>query len=151
MELSEFLVRAKINTYASSGEGGERRLEDGSKELVYEEDDWKYRDRYFGFNPFVGEEVVWKNGKAIWAMNYYGRITAKNVPVEEVYEFLKKAMKHVKEDRPFRGPAEFREENFKYVDQSEGTIDDFAGIETIYSEDSKVHELKYHGCKIEEK
>ncbi len=30
-QLNKFLVKAKINTYASSGEGGEKVLPDGSK------------------------------------------------------------------------------------------------------------------------
>lgn len=55
-QLSKFLVKAKINTYASSGEGGERIFPDGSKE--FEEKEFKYRDRYFGFNPFIGEEIA---------------------------------------------------------------------------------------------
>ena len=48
-QLSKFLVKAKINTYASSGEGGEKTLSDGSKEFEFEEKELKYRDRYFGF------------------------------------------------------------------------------------------------------
>ena len=47
-QLSKFLVKAKINTYASSGEGGEKILPDGGKEFEFEEKEFKYRDRYFG-------------------------------------------------------------------------------------------------------
>lgn len=65
VELNKFLVRAKINTYASSGEDGEVVLEDGSRELSYKSGKWKYRDRHFGLNPFIGEEVVWMNGKIV--------------------------------------------------------------------------------------
>jgi hypothetical protein len=64
-QLSKFLVKAKINTYASSGEGGEKLLSDGSKEFEFREKEFKYRDRYFGFNPFVGEEIVWQNEKVV--------------------------------------------------------------------------------------
>lgn len=112
MKLEEFLVKAKLNTYANSGEGDEKKLEDGSRELVYEEVEYKYRDRYFGFNPFIGEEVVWKEGIVIWAMNYYGAILSNNISAKEVYEFLKKAMQQVKEGRPFRGPSKFKEGDF---------------------------------------
>ena len=59
-QLSKFLVRAKINTYASSGEGGENLLPDGNKEFRFKEKEFRYRDRYFGFNPFVGQEVVFQ-------------------------------------------------------------------------------------------
>ena len=88
MELSKFLVKAKIATYASEGEGGEKDLEDGSKELTYEEEEFRYRDRYFGFNPFSGEEVVWKNNEFIWVMNYYGKVVSDKIPAKQIYEFL---------------------------------------------------------------
>ncbi len=35
MELRQFLVRAKTSTYASKGEGDERILADGNKELTF--------------------------------------------------------------------------------------------------------------------
>ena len=63
-KLSDFLVKAKINTYASG------------KEFDFEEKEFRYRDRYFGFNPFIGEEVVWQKKEIIWGMNYYGRIVS---------------------------------------------------------------------------
>lgn len=148
MELRDFLAKAKINTYASNGGGGEKTIEDGGKELIYEDSEWKYRDRYFGFNPFIGEEVVWKNNKVVWGMNYYGRVVSVKVDVRQVYQFLQKAMRLVKIERPFRGPNDFREGEWKYRDESNGTIDKFEGIETIYFQEEKVYELKYHGGKI---
>ena len=57
-ELCSFLVRAKIRTYASGREGV--IVKNRSKELIFEEEDFRYRDRYFGSNPFIGEEVVFE-------------------------------------------------------------------------------------------
>ena len=77
MELSKFLVKAKIATYASEGEANERVLEDGAKELTFEDGKLKYRDRYYGFNPFVGEEIVWKapaEPKVLGLSNYTGNL-----------------------------------------------------------------------------
>jgi len=145
MELKEFLIKAKINTYASSGEGGEKTLGDGSKELICADGEWKYRDRYFGFNPFIGEEVVWKNEKVVWGMNYYGTIISKEADAKSLYQFLQKAMRLVKSERPFRGPTEFCEGDWKYADESFGDMDKFKGTETIYFRGEKVYELKYHG------
>ena len=68
MKLEEFLVRAKQNTYASAGEE-EDILTDGSKELLYEEGDFKYRDRYFGSKTFAGEEIIWKNDNRVIDMD----------------------------------------------------------------------------------
>lgn len=87
-QLSKFLVKAKINTYASSGEGGEKILADGSKEFEFRERKFKYRDRYFGFDPFIGQEIVFQNKKIVWGMNYYGRVVSKVIPQKQVYQFL---------------------------------------------------------------
>jgi hypothetical protein len=149
MELQDFLVKAKVNTYASNGESKEKILKDGSKELIYKNANLIYRDRYFGFNPFVGEEIVFLDNKAIWGMNYYGKILSKNIDPEQLYTFLKKALLLVKKERPFRGLSEFKEEKWKYQDKNQGTLKSFAGTEEIYFEKKKVYELKYHGGAIE--
>ena len=62
MKLNEFLIKAKLRGYASSGEGGETRLDNGGKVLSYKEGDYEYKDTYFGFNPFIGEEIVLYKG-----------------------------------------------------------------------------------------
>jgi hypothetical protein len=51
-EFLHFLVNAKKNTYASEGEFSEKKLNDGTRQLTYEIKNFKYRDNYFGFNPF---------------------------------------------------------------------------------------------------
>lgn len=149
MNLEKFLVEAKKNTYASDGEGGEKRLGDGSKELTFEKSGYTYRDRYFGFNPFLGEEVVFdNNGKAIWGMNYYGLILSENVEGKELYSFLQEALKLVAEDRPFRGPEIFKIDDWRYIDKSAGDLESFQGVEEIYYQQEKVYELTYHGGKV---
>lgn len=141
--LAKFLVKAKTSTYA--GGVGEKRLEDGSKELVYKEGDFRYRDRYFGFNPFCGQEIVWQKGEAIWAMNYYGQVISDFEP-KKVYNFLRKALKKVKEDYPFRGPAHFRDEKFDYINtDSSGSISEFCGVERIFYDGKEVYIGYFHG------
>jgi len=151
MELSKFLVKAKRSTYASVGEAEEKVLEDSAKELTFEEGIFKYRDRYYGFNPFIGEEVVFKNGKIVWSMNYYGKIVSDVVPAKQIYDFLKMAMRQVKEDRPFRGPNNFKNGDFEYIDQSTGDINDFSGTEKILFKGQEVYRLIYHGGVVEDK
>jgi hypothetical protein len=148
MDFTTFLLKAKLRTYATGGEGNEKDLEDGAREMSYREGDFYYRDRYFGFNPFIGEEVVWENGKVIWAMNYYGMVTDESAPGREVYGFLQKAMQRITADRPFRGPDEYREGDFLYQDQSAGTVDQFSGEERILFQNRQVYALKYHGGKV---
>ncbi len=150
-QLSKFLARAKINTYASSGEGGEKILPDGSKEFEFEEKEFKYRDRYFGFNPFIGEEIVWQNGKIIWGMNYYGKIISETIPAKQIYQFLQEALKKITEDRPFRGSNNFRHGDFEYFNEAEGTLENFKGEEEIFYKKQIVYKLNYNGGLIIQK
>ncbi|MBY9004255.1 MAG: hypothetical protein KGD73_09815 [Candidatus Lokiarchaeota archaeon] len=151
MELSNFLVKAKINTYANIGERGEKILQDGCKELEYSERNFQYSDRYYGFNPFIGEEVIFDNGEFIWGMNYYGGVSGDQISAIDVYRFLQKAMRLVREDRPYRGPSNYTEGNFEYVDKSEGNLDSFYGFETIFFKGKEVYKLHYHGGMISKK
>jgi len=144
-ELAKFLVKAKKNTYASQGEGGETILEDGSKELVYEENEFRYRDRYFGVRQFIGEEIVWKNGKAVWGMNYSGSTLKGIVPAEQLYNFLKEALRNINLKKPFRGPENFKKAEFEYKNKTFGKIEGFKGTETILYKRKKVFVLEYHG------
>ncbi len=148
MTLNEFLAKAKINTYASLGETGEKRLPDGTREMVFQEGNWKYRDRYFGNKSFIGEEVLWRNNSVLWAMNYYGGLTAKDVSSESIYGFLKKALRQVTYENPFRGPSAFVEGDFNYRNETSGTVEDFSGEEIIIRSGKEVYRLKYHGGLI---
>lgn len=145
MNLEEFLVKAKVNTYARSGESGESKLDDGSRGLGYEEGEWKYRDRYFGFSSFIGEEVVWKGNEIIWGMNYFGRVLSVAINIEEIYEFLKKALSRVEKSAPFRGPEVLHDGNFSYRNSSSGSVEEFHGVEMILYQGKRVYELEYHG------
>ena len=151
MKLNEFLVKAKIATYATQGEANERILNDTCKELIFEDGELKYRDRYYGFNSFVGEEIVWKGDKIIWSMNYYGKIHKTEIKPKKIYEFLKKAMRQISKERPFRGPNNFKEGDFEYIDESKGDVDFFKGTEKIFYKGEEVHILEYHGGLIKPK
>jgi len=144
-QLSKFLVKAKINTYASSGENEERILADGSKEFKFKEKEFKYRDRYFGYNPFIGQEIVWQDEKVVWGMNYYGKIFSETVPAKDIYQFLQEALKRVPKDKPFRGPNNYKRDDFKYINKVRGKIEKFEGQETIFYKNQLVYKLNYHG------
>ena len=150
-QLSKFLVKAKINTYTSSGEGGEKVLFDGSKEFEFIEGEFKYRDSYFGLNFFVGEEIVWKSGKTVWGMNYYGKIVSQTVSPRQIYQFLQEALRKIPENKPFRGPQRFQKDNFKYFNKTKGTVEKFEGEEMIFHKGISVYKLIYHGGIIKEK
>ena len=152
MKLIKFLVKAKKKGYASNGEGGERILKNGAKELRFKEGDFEYVDTYYGFNPFIGEEIVFENGKFIWGMNYFGKVFNKNTFfAKKVYSFLKKSMILFNKEMPFRGPKNFKEGDFKYTNKTKGNIKKFNGNEIIFYKGKKVYELNYHGSLIKSK
>jgi hypothetical protein len=148
MEFVTFLLKAKLKTYSTGGEGSERNLDDGTREMSYREGNFFYRDRYSGFNPFIGQEVVWENDKVVWAMNYYGMVMDESVSAGDVYQFLQKAMQRVGAERPFRGPDEYAEGDYLYKDSSEGNLSQFSGEETIFFQNKQVYLLTYHGGKV---
>ena len=56
--LIDFIIKAKLSGYAGSGEGQELKFNDGSKGFEFLSGDYRYLDRYNGFNPFSGSERV---------------------------------------------------------------------------------------------
>ncbi|MFA5232656.1 MAG: DUF5680 domain-containing protein [Candidatus Paceibacterota bacterium] len=150
-QLSKFLVKAKINTYSFSGEDSEKILSDGGKEFNFKEKEFRYQDRYFGFSPFIGEEIVFRAGEFIWGMNYYGKIFSQIVPPEKIYQFLREALKNIPEDKPFRGPDRIERGNLKYFNKAKGSIEKFEGEETIFYKRKLIYKLVYHGGIVMEK
>lgn len=140
-----FLIKAKKNSYALVGEKKEKTLVDGAKELVFSDGLFSYRDCYYGFNPFAGEEVVFYDKRPIWIMNYSGRCISKDIPSKEIYDFLKKCLKKVNTKTLYRGPLEYKIGNFLYKNKINEAVDYFIGNECIYFKGKKVYELNYSG------
>lgn len=145
-----FLTKAKKNSYALVGEKKEKRLADGAKELVFSDGLFYYRDRYYGFDPFAGQEVVFYGKKPIWVMNYSGRCLSKNITPKEIYYFLKKCLQRVNTKTLYRGPLEYKVGDFLYKNQVKGDNDYFNGIERIYFKGKKVYELNYCGMFLKD-
>lgn len=148
VKLGIFLATAKKSTYASQGEANEIILADGGKEFSDVANGFTYRDRYYGFNPLSGQEIVFKNKVAIWSMNYYGKIIDSSSSPKEVYAFLKEALRQVEKELPYRGPARFNKDKFEYRNESKGGLENFIGEEIIRYNGKEVYTLYYHGGLI---
>lgn len=97
-ELAYFLVKAKKATYANkTNKINSSRKE--SHDYSYQENNYTYFDSFFGAENFSGQEIVYKDEKPCWSMNYYGRVIGKNFNGD----FLKEALLQVDEKLPFRG------------------------------------------------
>jgi len=150
-DLKKFLKEAKINTYASGGEEGEVRLKDSGKKFEYKKGNFYYRDIYYGFNPFIGEEIVCQGEKVVWGMNYCGKIVSKIILPKQIYQFLQEALRKIPKSKPYRGPNRLKKDNFEYLNKVKGTIEKFEGEETIFYKGRLVYKLIYHGGIIIEK
>ena len=154
-KLVEFICEAREKcSYETVGETGEQTLEDGTKIIgPYEKEEYSYVDKYKGFEYFVGIEEVFIDDEKIWERKYRGGINSELVndrgKEEEIYAFLKEAMKQYPKKEPFkRGPKKFLNEKFKgyeYIDECDGNIEDYTGREIIKLDDEIVHEIEYSG------
>jgi len=148
-QLAEFLVQAKRATYAAgSNEAAGTPLLSGSRQLEHRLGDVLYRDIYFGFEFFIGQETVYENDQPVWAMSYAGGMASTAVNANEVYPFLQKALRQVEAASPYRGPGLIRGDDFQYTSQTNGTLENFWGIERISRNRGVVYELRYHGGRL---
>ena len=67
----------------------------------------------------------------------------------KIYSFLKKCLKKVNANNPFRGPSEYQSGEYIYKNKTKGDIDNFYGEELICYKNKKIYELKYHGGLVE--
>jgi len=138
-DLAKFLVEAKRNCYAGSGQ--EERLPDGAKRLTFENGPFHYTDEYAGSLQAPGTEIVrWKreDGQRIWQMSYAGGVSnSQQDRAGETIEFLKKALTAVSVGLPYRGPPRFERTPLVYDCNVGGDITSFHGEERIIDETGK--------------
>jgi len=150
--LIDFLLQAKRRTYAAQGDQvSVTPLLLGARQLEFQADPWLYRDIYFGFAYFVGQETVYYAETPIWAMGYAGgMLDAKASPevIGQVYGFLRAALRQVEPGRPYRGPRSYASGIWTYLDETHGDLSTFWGLETIVQAGASVYQLRYHGGHI---
>lgn len=147
--LEEFIVQAKAATYVGGGNKSAISTRKGSHDLTYRQGDWHYIDSYFGGTDFIGQEVVWHQGVALWAMNYYGRILRPEmIDAGMAGRVIQHSLSTLYKDGRFLGGFTHKLEELIYVDTNEGEFRSFTGVERIYGEDIEVYRLDYHGGLI---
>ena len=151
-QLYKFLVEAKKATYAA-GKNAKKIIEDdNSTTLIYENGDFKYHDNYFGGEPYGGREVVFYKDTPVYIMAYYGNIIPTVLDFSPVYNILQKALSSIPKDTPFRGPKEFKTDEYTYKNQFTGEINNFSGIETIEdNEGNEIYKAQYMGGYVDQR
>ena len=139
-ELIAFRLEANVNTYAAfMNEVDATRP--ASHDFRYEKGKYMYHDTYIGGEEFAGEEAIWKDGQAIYAMNYMGRVLADGFSGD----FLKEALRAADKKMPYRGPSVYQSGEYTYICKVTGDFAWFQGYEEIYQGDLKVYECVFHG------
>ncbi len=150
--LITFRLEANAKTYAAMmNEVPSTRLD--SHDYRYDMGEFTYHDTYVGGEQFAGQEAIWKNGSAVYAMNYVGRVLHEKFSGK----FLKDALKAADKKMPFRGPAWYQSGEYIYQAKVTGDVDWFQGYETICwqavgegknVDDINVYECYFHGGLI---
>ena len=139
-ELIAFRLEANVNTYAAfKNEVDATRP--ASHDYRYENGKYTYCDTYVGGEKFAGEEAIWKNGQAVYAMNYMGRVLADGFSGN----FLKEALRAADVKMPYRGPEIYQSGEYTYRCKVTGDFSWFQGCEEIYQGGQKVYECVFHG------
>ena len=146
--LNRFIVEAKRGCYVGGGERAEPSRT-GSNDLVWSDGDWRYRDSYFGGTDFIGQETVWRGGMPVWAMNYYGFIIRPDlIDGMRAGETIKAALSAMYGEGRFLGGLSWLGAHGRYVDTSEGDVEQFFGREAILCDGIEAYALHYHGGLI---
>lgn len=154
-DLSTFLIKAKKETYANNKAEKTQSLRPGSSDYEYKDSNNKttfiYHDTYFGSTNFIGEEVVYKNNKPIWAMNYRGYTFDNSLSEEAMDNALRPALMKIGEDNkilPLRGPSKFVNGDYTYTFETGGDLKNFFGLEKIFKKDKLIYSLTCQGGEI---
>ena len=151
-ELGNFLVKAKIATYASgSDEFSVNPALANAHQLEYAEGELRYCDIYYGGLHFIGMETVFQAGKPIWGMSYYGGVLTESSDelIAGMPAFLKAALREIPHEAPFRGPASYLKGDYVYENEIHGDLFSFHGTEIIRIRDQAIYQLHYSGGRIE--
>lgn len=138
--LIDFRLEANLKTYAAyMNETVSTRLD--SHDYTYSNGAYTYHDTFLGGEQFAGQEAVWYNGKAQYAMNYIGRVLASPFSGD----FLKEALRRADRKMPYRGPEHYQSGGYTYKCSVDGDFTWFQGYEEIFFNDLKVYECHFHG------
>jgi len=149
-QLADFLDEANKSTYANKDAPKALPSRLKSDDYHFEKDGLIYHDTYFGSRDFMGEEVVYKDNKPVWGLNYYGFILSKTTNEKELYGFLREAlMQEYSDIIPVRGPKSYQNNDWEYNNSADGELDRFTGVEEIYRAGVLVYKCHYHGGFIE--
>lgn len=133
-EIKSFLMRA--NMPHAEGTVEPTKEKDGSRTIEYADGDYRLHDNFFGGEPYGGRLVIFHKEEPVFMEVYYGQ-TSK--PADEVYGFLREALKYPDDKNPFRGPAEYTNGAYSYKSVTEGDVASHTVKESIYEDGKEIY------------
>jgi len=139
-QLFDFIKKAGRSTYAVSGVESVKYDKNGFKELNFSENDYSYKDTYTGFFRSRGIEIVTCKNKPVWVASYGGGMIKEDFDLAmQTFIFLKEAFLTDETGfQTFRGPHQFRQDQWQYKYKQEGSIEEFSGYEEIFFDNELV-------------
>ncbi len=148
--LRQFLIDSNKAGYAGGDEKKWIKEPDGSTTIPFEKGEWRSHDNFFGGEPYSGRVVVFHKDKPFWMMVYYGWVV-EGIDTNLVYRVLRNALMQMPEDAPFRGPQEYKENEFTYTNTWTGKIERYLGEEQIIQGDKLIYKANYMGGLVDQR
>jgi len=148
--LRQFLIDSNKAGYAGGKEKKWIKELDGSTTIPFKKGSWRSHDNFFGGEPYGGRTIVFYEGKPYWMMVYYGWVE-EGVETNPVYAVLRSALKQMPEEYPYRGPKEYKDGEFTYVNNWSGEVDRFLGEERIIQGEKLIYRANYIGGLVDQK
>lgn len=148
--LKQFLLASNKAGYAGGEEKKWIKEPDGSTTIPFKKGDWRSHDNFFGGEPYGGRVVVFHKNNPFWIMVYYGWII-EGVTVDPVYSVLRGALMQMPEDAPFRGPREYKQNEFTYSNTWKGSLEKYSGEEQIAQKNKLIYKANYFGGLVDQR
>jgi len=148
-ELKQFIIQTNKAGYAGGEEKKWIKESDGSTTIPFEKGEWRSHDNFFGGEPYGGRTVVFHNGKPVWIMVYYGWISG-DTSVDPIYAILRNALMKMPEEHPYRGPKEYKENEYTYTNSWQGELEQFSGEEKITQGKKLIYKASYLGGLVDQ-
>ena len=144
-----FLIDANNEGYGNPDVEIEK-AEDGGRIINHTDGKWHFCDYFYGGHPYAGQEVIYEDGKPVWAMQYRGWVHDTELTSSDVYRFLRKALLQAPEQHPYRGPKEYTEDNLSCQNNWHGDMVNFSGEEVITENGQEIYKGLYFGGTVDE-
>lgn len=135
----------------ATGTANTSKEADGSRTITFSEGDLSMHDNFFGGEPYGGRIIIHHKNTPVWMMVYYGQVTANEFTPDVVYGFLREALQHAPEDKPYRGPDSYKKDKLEYRNEIEGDADNYSGKEIILENGKQIYWAIYLGGLVDQR